>query len=71
MFLLQVLRVNDTFISVLEADRYTVETDGLLIRDGIVRETDLHSSTSESDGTVECKLSTGSNAFQPLKNLNF
>lgn len=30
----QVLRVNETFISVLEADRYTVESDGLLIRNG-------------------------------------
>jgi len=35
-----VLRVNETFISVLEADRYTVESDGLMIRNGIVREGD-------------------------------
>jgi hypothetical protein len=34
LFLSQVLRVNETFISVLEADRYTLESDGLLIRHG-------------------------------------
>jgi len=32
--------VNETFISVLEADRYTVESDGLMIRNGIIREGD-------------------------------